>query len=413
MNIVKELNWRGLVKQITNEEKLIEAQNNGKGVYCGFDPTADSLHVGHLMMIVTLKRFGDQGFKPIALMGGGTGMIGDPSFKSAERVLQTDEQVIANVKAIESQMRKIIPDVTFMNNADWLRNFSLIDFLRDVGKDFTLGYLLAKDSIARRIETGLSVTEFMYTMLQAYDFYNLYINADCKVQIGGSDQWGNITSGTDYINSQIGRDNSEAAGFTIPLLTKSDGNKFGKSESGTVWLDATKTSEYEFYQFWLNQDDADCEKFLKFLTFLSEEEINELVKLHAEAPFKRIMQKTLATEITTFVHGQAGLDKAVALTEAFFKGTISELSQDLLEVALTAIPSAQLDANTSVIDAIVASGAASSKREAREFLTSKAISLNEVIIEDENQEISTIPTLNEKYILVKRGKKKYFAIIVK
>ncbi|AUF83365.1 tyrosine--tRNA ligase [Mesoplasma syrphidae] len=410
MNIISELNWRGLAKQITNESKLLEAQKGSKAVYCGFDPTASSLHVGHLMMIVTLQRFGKAGFKPIALIGGGTGMIGDPSFKSDERVLQTNEQVLTNVKAIEKQLRAIIPNVTFANNADWLNKMSLIDFLRDVGKDFTLSYLLAKESIATRIQTGLSITEFSYTMLQAYDFWHLYSNMDCKVQIGGSDQWGNITSGTDYINSKVGRDNSQAAGFTIPLLVKSDGKKFGKTESGAVWLDATKTSEYEFYQFWINQDDADCERMMKYLTFLSSEEIVNLQTQHNQAPTQRIMQKQLASEITRFVHQQDGLDKAIKLTEAFFQGNITNLDKSLLKDALLAIPSTTLKAETAIIDAIVASKCASSKREAREFMKSNAITFNDIIVNDENLKLSAIPLLENEFILIKRGKRKYFGI---
>ncbi|WP_027063031.1 tyrosine--tRNA ligase [Mesoplasma seiffertii] len=410
MNIINELNWRGLVKQITNEEKLLQAQQANKAVYCGFDPTAASLHVGHLMMIVTLQRFGKAGFNPIALIGGGTGMIGDPSFKSDERVLQTNEQVLANVQAIEKQLRAIIPNVQFANNADWLNNMTLIDFLRDVGKDFTLSYLLAKESIATRIQTGLSITEFSYTMLQAYDFWHLYSNMDCKVQIGGSDQWGNITSGTDYINSKVGRDNSQAAGFTIPLLVKSDGKKFGKTESGAVWLDSTKTSEYEFYQFWLNQDDADCERMMKYLTFLSEAEISKLQAEHQQAPTQRIMQKQLAAEITRFVHQQAGLDKAIKLTEAFFQGNIANLDKALLKDALAAIPSTNLASDATIIEAIVASQCASSKREAREFIAAKAITFNDAIVEDENAKLSSIPLLENQYILIKRGKRKYFGI---
>lgn len=413
MNIIEELQWRGLVKQITNETKLINAQNLGQGVYCGFDPTADSLHVGHLIPIVLLERFRRVGFKPIALIGGGTGMIGDPSFKSSERVLQTNAEVEINVQAIQTQLAKLIPNVELQNNATWLNKMSLIDFLRDVGKNFTLGYLLVKDSIATRIEQGLSVTEFAYTMLQGYDFYQLYTKANCTVQIGGSDQWGNITSGIDYIGTQIGRDNSEACGLTIKLLTKKDGNKFGKSESGAVWLNATKTSEYEFYQFWFNQDDEDAENMLKFITFLSEQEIKTLVLEHAQAPHKRLLQKTLALEVTKFVHGKIGLDKALALTEAFFNGQLSELDQDLFKLAIKSLPSAKIANQTIAIDAIVLAGAASSKREAREFINAKAITFNDQIIEDENQLITLADVIEEKFILVKRGKKKYFVLEIK
>lgn len=412
-NIINELTWRGLVKQITNQEKIISAQNNNDFVYCGFDPTADSLHVGHLMMIVTLKRFGLAGFKSIALIGGATGMIGDPSFKSAERVLQTDEQVNQNIKGISKQLQRIIPNVTFVNNADWLKSISLIDFLRDVGKHFNISYLLAKESIATRIQTGLSVTEFSYTMLQAYDFYHLYTNNNCTVQIGGSDQWGNITSGIDFIVDKVGRENSKASGFTIPLLTKSDGKKFGKTESGAVWLDANKTSEYDFYQFWFNQADEDCEKMLKFLTFLTEQEINDLIESHKKESHKRVMQKALATEITKFVHEQEGLEKAIKLTDAFFKGDLYSLTDDLLKMAIVSLPSIELEKSTKIIDALVSVSASSSKREAREFINSKAIYVNGELVVDENQLLSDFKTIEEKYLLIKRGKRKYFSVILK
>lgn len=413
MNIIKELEWRGLVKQITNEERLLKAQKDGAAVYCGFDPTADSLHVGHLMMIVTLKRFDNAGFKAIGLIGGGTGMIGDPSFKADERKLQTDDEVKYHANVIQNQLLKIIPDVTFANNVDWLGKMSLIDFLRDVGKDFNISYLLNKDSIASRISTGLSVTEFSYTMLQAYDFYNLYTKHNCKVQIGGSDQWGNITSGTDYISTKVGSANTEAAGFTIPLLTKSDGKKFGKTESGAVWLDAKKTSVYDFYQFWINQDDNDCVKMLKYLTFLTEEEINNLEKKHKETPHIRIMQKRLAEEVTKFVHGEQELNKAIKLTEAFFAGNILSLDKELLDLAIKSIPTVELDKAVTAIGAIICVNAATSKREAREFIGSKAISFNDVVINDENLVISQIKTIQNDKIIVKKGKKKYFLLKIK
>ncbi|PPE06135.1 tyrosine--tRNA ligase [Williamsoniiplasma lucivorax] len=414
MNIIQELEWRGLLKQATNEDKINQAQQNGAGVYCGFDPTADSLHVGHLIPIILLSRFQKMGFKPIALIGGGTGMIGDPSFKSQERVLQTNEQVLVNVQGIQKQLKQMLHDVTFVNNYDWLNKLSLLDFLRDVGKDFTLSYLLAKESIASRISTGLSITEFSYTMLQAYDFYQLYTTKNCKVQIGGSDQWGNITSGIDYIGSQIGRDKSEAAGITIQLLAKKDGQKFGKTESGAVWLDPNKTSEYSFYQFWFNQNDDDCEMFLKFVTFLDQQAIQDLMAQHQKNPAQRIMQKVLAEEVTKFVHGAEGLKKALLLTEAFFNGTVQDLDANLITIAIASLQAPEIDSHETVIDAIVQSGAASSRREAREFINNKAISFNEIILEQEDQLLKDFPKLiNNQFILIKRGKKKYFALKLK
>nr|VZR99829.1 Tyrosine--tRNA ligase [Mycoplasma feriruminatoris] len=411
-NILEELKWRGLIKQVTNESKILDAQNNNDAVYCGFDPTADSLHVGHLMMIITLKRFADFNFKPIALIGGATGMIGDPSFKASERVLQTKDQVDHNIKKISEQLKEIIPTVSFVNNNTWLANISLIDFLRDIGKHFNLSYLLAKESIATRIQTGLSVTEFCYTMLQAYDFYHLYKNNNCSIQIGGSDQWGNITSGIDFISDTINK-NNKAAGLTINLLTKSDGQKFGKTESGAVWLDKNKTSEYEFYQFWFNQTDQDCINLLKCLTFLTKDQIDQLVKEHEKEPYKHFLQKALASEMTQFVHKKQGLEKALKLTDAFFSGDLFSLTDDLFQMALNSLPNTQISKETKVIDALIQLKAASSKREAREFLTNKAIMINNQIIEDENILISDFKLIENKYLLVKKGKKKYFVILVK
>ncbi|WFQ95842.1 tyrosine-tRNA ligase [Mycoplasma feriruminatoris] len=411
-NILEELKWRGLIKQVTNESKILDAQNNSDAVYCGFDPTADSLHVGHLMMIITLKRFADFNFKPIALIGGATGMIGDPSFKASERVLQTKDQVDHNIKKISEQLKEIIPTVSFVNNNTWLANISLIDFLRDIGKHFNLSYLLAKESIATRIQTGLSVTEFCYTMLQAYDFYHLYKNNNCSIQIGGSDQWGNITSGIDFISDTINK-NNKAAGLTINLLTKSDGQKFGKTESGAVWLDKNKTSEYEFYQFWFNQTDQDCINLLKCLTFLTKDQIDQLVKEHEKEPYKHFLQKALASEMTQFVHKKQGLEKALKLTDAFFSGDLFSLTDDLFQMALNSLPNTQISKETKVIDALIQLKAASSKREAREFLTNKAIMINNQIIEDENILISDFKLIENKYLLVKKGKKKYFVILVK
>ncbi|WFQ90023.1 tyrosine--tRNA ligase [Mycoplasma feriruminatoris] len=411
-NILEELKWRGLIKQVTNESKILDAQNNNEAVYCGFDPTADSLHVGHLMMIITLKRFADFNFKPIALIGGATGMIGDPSFKASERVLQTKDQVDHNIKKISEQLKEIIPTVSFVNNNTWLANISLIDFLRDIGKHFNLSYLLAKESIATRIQTGLSVTEFCYTMLQAYDFYHLYKNNNCSIQIGGSDQWGNITSGIDFISDTINK-NNKAAGLTINLLTKSDGQKFGKTESGAVWLDKNKTSEYEFYQFWFNQTDQDCINLLKCLTFLTKEQIDQLVKEHEKEPYKHFLQKALASEMTQFVHKKQGLEKALKLTDAFFSGDLFSLTDDLFQMALNSLPNTQISKETKVIDALIQLKTASSKREAREFLTNKAIMINNQIIEDENILISDFKLIENKYLLVKKGKKKYFVILVK
>jgi tyrosyl-tRNA synthetase len=412
-SILDELKWRDILKQVTNEDKVVKAQRSGAALYCGFDPTADSLHVGHLIQIMNLKRFQDFGFHPLAIIGGGTGMIGDPSFKAAERKLLTIETVDEYVSGIKAQLNRLIPDITVVNNADWLRKMSLIDFLRFVGKDFNLAYLLAKDNIASRIEKGLSITEFAYTMLQAYDFYELYENYNCRVQIGGSDQWGNITSGTDYISSRIGHAESDACGVTMNLLTKKDGTKFGKTESGAVWLDAAKTSEYEFYQFFINQDDADCEKFLKYLTFLSESEIKAIISEHQTAPHKRIMQNRLADEVTLFVHGRDGLERAKKITASFFNGTLSDLSEAELRSTFNSIPLAESTFGLGIVDFLVKNQIASSNREAREFIQSGAIAINDQKITTEDVIVAKDMAIFKDILIVKRGKKKYFAVIAK
>ncbi len=411
-SILEELKQRDLLKQVTNEEKIANAQKDGAGIYCGFDPTADSLHVGHLIQIINLKRFKDYGFAPIAILGGGTGMIGDPSFKSEERNLLTLEQVGENVEAIKKQLNFLIPDINVINNNDWLGKMSLIDFLREIGKDFNLAYLLAKENIASRIEKGLSITEFSYTMLQGYDFYKLYVEQNCWVQIGGSDQWGNITSGTDYIASRVGRENSKACGVTMNLLTKKDGVKFGKTESGAIWLDKNKTSEYEFYQFFINQDDEDCEKLFKFLTTLPVEEIEKIKEEHSKEPFKRIMQKRLAQEVTTFVHGKEGLAKAEKITEALFSGNLLDLDKKDLLSMINSMQKVQVSKNLELIDFIIEAKIASSKRESRELINEGAIWINANNKFEENAVVDEKMLTVENYIIVKKGKKKYFIVEV-
>ncbi|WP_368486738.1 tyrosine--tRNA ligase [Spiroplasma sp. DGKH1] len=410
MNIIKELTWRGLLKQVTNEEKLLKSQELQKGVYCGFDPTGDSLHVGHLIQIILLERFAKCGFKPIAIIGGGTGMIGDPSGKKAERVLLNNATVLHNVESIKQQVEKLIPNVQIVNNGEWLNNISLIDFLRDVGKDFNISYLLNKENIASRIESGLSYTEFSYTLLQAYDFYQLYEKYDCTVQTGGSDQWGNITSGTDYIRKQLGEDNL-ACGLTMNLLTKADGTKFGKTESGAVWLDPEKTSPYEFYQFFYNQEDIETFKLLKFLTFLSEAEIKQLEQDHLKEPFKRLGQKKLAEELTLFVHGKDELARAIKISTALFNGNLHELSLSELESIQHSLPHYQLESPShNLLDLLVASEVVSSKREGREFLSQNAITINGQVVNDETKVLAPADFLHNKFLIIRRGKRKYHII---
>ncbi|ATZ16444.1 tyrosyl-tRNA synthetase [Entomoplasma freundtii] len=413
MNLIEDLKWRGLLKDISNEEKFLKAQKEHRAAYCGFDPTATSLHVGHLIPMTMLERFRQAGFAPIALLGGGTALIGDPSFKAQERVLLTPETVAHNAEIITKQMKKIIPDVEFMNNYQWLGNLSMVDYLREVGKDFNIAYLLAKEIIATRIQNGLSVTEFLYTTLQADDFYQLYVHQNCFVQIGGSDQWGNITSGLDYIGAKVGKKESQACGLTIPLLTKKDGKKFGKTESGAIWLDSQKTSEYEFYQFWLNQTDEDAFQFLKFFTFLDKKTVDKLEQESQQNPKAKILQKTLAKEMTLFVHGQSGLEKAEKLTNAFFQGTIDQLSPELMHLAFKSLPISSVTSDGNVWDLLLETHAAQSKREANEFLSAKAIRINGETVIDGNQKIQSFPLINDEYLLVKRGKKRYFLAKIK
>nr|WP_283271981.1 tyrosine--tRNA ligase [Spiroplasma sp. SV19] len=410
-NIIEELRWRGLLKQVTNETKLLKAQTFKKGVYCGFDPTGDSLHVGHLIQIMLLKRFEMFGFQPIAIIGGGTGMIGDPSGKKAERVLLDDQTIVHNVQAISKQMQQLIGEnIRMVNNADWLQKMTLIDFLRNVGKDFNISYLLAKENIATRIDVGLSYTEFAYTLLQAYDFYQLYINYDCAVQTGGSDQWGNITSGTDYIHKQIGEDNL-ACGLTMNLLTKADGTKFGKTESGAVWLDPEKTSPYEFYQFFFNQDDQETGKLLRYLTMLSEAEIITIEKEHQKEPAKRIAQKKLAEAVTLFVHQAEGLTTAQIVSEALFSGNLHQLSVHQLDQLQSSLPFFSLRTfDLPILDLLVQAEIVMSKREGREFLEQGAITVNGDIVGDETWTVTKDKFLFNKYLIVRRGKRKYYLI---
>ena len=370
--LLEELQWRGLIYQQTDEQGIEDLLNKEQvTLYCGADPTADSLHIGHLLPFMTLRRFQEHGHRPIVLIGGGTGMIGDPSGKSEERVLQTEDQVAKNVEGLSAQMHKLFEFGTdkgavLVNNRDWLSQISLISFLRDYGKHVGVNYMLGKDSIQSRLENGISYTEFTYTILQAIDFGHLNRELNCKIQVGGSDQWGNITSGIELMRRMYGQ--TEAYGLTIPLVTKSDGKKFGKSESGAVWLDAEKTTPYEFYQFWINQSDEDVIKFLKYFTFLSKEDINRLEQSRDEAPHLREAQKALAENVTEFIHGKEALDDAIRISEALFKGDLKSLSIKDIKAGFKEVPQVEVSkATTNIIDVLIESGIASSKRQAREL----------------------------------------------
>ncbi|BGE82157.1 tyrosine--tRNA ligase [Staphylococcus petrasii] len=413
--LIEELQWRGLIYQQTDEQGIEELLNKEQvTLYCGADPTADSLHIGHLLPFMTLRRFQEHGHRPIVLIGGGTGMIGDPSGKSEERVLQTEEQVEVNVQGLSKQMHKLFEFGTekgavLVNNKDWLSQISLISFLRDYGKHVGVNYMLGKDSIQSRLENGISYTEFTYTILQAIDFGHLNRELNCKIQVGGSDQWGNITSGIELMRRMYGQ--TEAYGLTIPLVTKSDGKKFGKSESGAVWLDAEKTSPYEFYQFWINQSDEDVIKFLKYFTFLDREEIERLEQSRDEAPHLREAQKALAENVTKFIHGQEALDDAIRISQALFSGDLKSLSGKELKEGFKDVPQVELSADTTnIIEALIETGIASSKRQAREDVNNGAIYINGERQQSVDYELSSEDKIDDEFTIIRRGKKKYFMV---
>ncbi|HCZ0076796.1 TPA: tyrosine--tRNA ligase [Staphylococcus aureus] len=413
--LIEDLKWRGLIYQQTDEQGIEDLLNKEQvTLYCGADPTADSLHIGHLLPFLTLRRFQEHGHRPIVLIGGGTGMIGDPSGKSEERVLQTEEQVDKNIEGISKQMHNIFEFGTdhgavLVNNRDWLGQISLISFLRDYGKHVGVNYMLGKDSIQSRLEHGISYTEFTYTILQAIDFGHLNRELNCKIQVGGSDQWGNITSGIELMRRMYGQ--TDAYGLTIPLVTKSDGKKFGKSESGAVWLDAEKTSPYEFYQFWINQSDEDVIKFLKYFTFLGKEEIDRLEQSKKEAPHLREAQKTLAEEVTKFIHGEDALNDAIRISQALFSGDLKSLSAKELKDGFKDVPQVTLSNNTTIIvEVLIETGISPSKRQAREDVNNGAIYINGERQQDVNYALAPEDKIDGEFTIIRRGKKKYFMV---
>lgn len=413
--LIEDLKWRGLIYQQTDEQGIEDLLNKEQvTLYCGADPTADSLHIGHLLPFLTLRRFQEHGHRPIVLIGGGTGMIGDPSGKSEERVLQTEEQVDKNIEGISKQMHNIFEFGTdhgavLVNNRDWLGQISLISFLRDYGKHVGVNYMLGKDSIQSRLEHGISYTEFTYTILQAIDFGHLNRELNCKIQVGGSDQWGNITSGIELMRRMYGQ--TDAYGLTIPLVTKSDGKKFGKSESGAVWLDAEKTSPYEFYQFWINQSDEDVIKFLKYFTFLGKEEIDRLEQSKNEAPHLREAQKTLAEEVNKFIHGEEALNDAIRISQALFSGDLKSLSAKELKDGFKDVPQVTLsNGTTNIIDVLIETGVSPSKRQAREDVNNGAIYINGERQQDVNYELTSDDKIDSEFTIIRRGKKKYFMV---
>ncbi|MBN1408726.1 MAG: tyrosine--tRNA ligase [Calditrichaceae bacterium] len=416
MDFLEDLRFRGLLYQVTDEDELKEKLNkNQVTLYAGFDPTANSLHIGSLLPILTLRRFQLAGHKPIALVGGGTGLIGDPSGRTTERQLSSKEIVVDRVKYIKKQLEQFIEfdsgsnKAQLVNNYDWLGDIKMIDFMRDVGKFFPLGYMLSKDSVKSRMEAGISFTEFTYMILQAYDFLNLKKNYHCDLQIGGSDQWGNITAGIELIRRmELG----QAWGLTFPLVTKTDGTKFGKTESGTIWLDASMTSPYQFYQFWINTDDRDVLTYLKYFTFLTHDEINNLEEQVKSDPGKREAQNILADEVTTLVHGKEALESAKKISQALFYGNIKELSESELEDGFHDIPSADLSGvdEIGLIQVLVDHKISSSNRQAREDISNGSIYINGERQQELNTTIKKSMRLFNKYLVVRRGKKKYFLI---
>ena len=409
-NLLEELKYRDLVYQQTDEEgikKLLETES--VSIYCGTDPTGDSLHVGHLLPFLTLKRFAKYGHKPVVLVGGGTGIIGDPSGRSEERQLQSLETIAENAKKLENQLRNIFrgdENIEFVNNGDWLGKMSMIEFLRDYGKLINVNYMLAKDSVSSRLENGLSFTEFSYTLLQGIDYAYLNEHHGVKMQLGGSDQWGNITTGLEIMRKLRG--DVEAYGFTIPLMLKSDGIKFGKSTGGAVWLDPEKTTPYEFYQFWFNTADDDTISAIKKFTFLEKEEIEKLEESLAKEPHLRLAQKALAEELVKIVHGEAALESALNITKALFSGNIKELTLDELKVAVKGMPKAQLPKDDiNIVDFLVESGVVTSKRQAREDVNNGAISINGDKVTDLAFTIDNSSRLEDSFTVVRRGKKNY------
>ncbi|TYS19777.1 tyrosine--tRNA ligase [Rossellomorea vietnamensis] len=417
MDLLKDLEWRGITYQQTDEEGLKTLLDKEKiSIYCGIDPTADSMHIGHLLPFLTLRRFQNHGHRPLVLVGGATGLIGDPSGKSEERKLQTVESIQHNVESIKEQLKSIFDfqgenGAVMVNNFDWIGPMDMVTFLRDFGKHIGVNYMLAKDTISSRLETGISYTEFTYTILQAMDFNHLYENYNCKLQIGGSDQWGNITTGLELIR-RTREEESKAFGFTIPLVTKADGTKFGKTESGAIWLDPEKTSPYEFYQFWINTADADVIKYLKYFTFLTHEEIEGLAQAVETEPHLRKAQKTLAEEMTKLIHGEEALAQAIKITEALFSGNIKELSSAEIKQGFKDVPSftQAKDEEINLVDLLVNNKIASSKRQAREDIGNGAIYINGDRTTDLQHVMSESDRIDDQFTIIRRGKKKYFMI---
>ncbi len=428
MNFIEELSWRGMIHTIMpgTDEQLAKEMT---AAYVGIDPTADSLHIGHLVSVMMLRHFQRAGHKPIALVGGATGMIGDPSMKSSERNLLDEETLRHNQESIKKQLAKFLdfesdaPNAAeLVNNYDWMKDYSFLDFIRDIGKHITVNYMMAKDSVKKRLSAesnvGMSFTEFSYQLLQGYDFLWLYENKNCKLQMGGSDQWGNITTGTELIRRKA---DGDAFALVCPLITKADGGKFGKTEAGNVWLDRRYTSPYKFYQFWLNVSDEDAEKYIKIFTSLEQNEIENLVQEHAQAPHRRALQKRLAQEVTVMVHSEEDYQAAVEASEILFgnatSDTLKKIDEDTLLAVFEGVPQfkiskEELVAGIKAIDLLTENAAVfPSKGEMRKLVQSGGVSLNKEKLENQDTMIDSSYLLNNKYLLAQRGKKNYFLLM--
>lgn len=415
MKLFEELKWRGFIKDVSSEE-LAEKLLNEESIffYCGFDPSAGSLQMGNFVQVIRILLLQKYGHRPIVLVGGATGLIGDPK-QSGERKLLTLEESLKNAENIKTQLSKYIrfDDVDgaiIVNNYDWISKIDVITFLRDYGKNFNINYMLAKDTVQNRIDTGISYTEFSYMILQSIDFLHLYEKYNCRLQFGGSDQWGNITAGLELIRKTLG-ENELAIGISSPLLLKSDGTKFGKSESGALWLDEKLTSPYELYQYFINTADEDVIRYLKSLTILDPADIIEIEQKSKENPEQRIAQKILGKEVVQLVHGEHAYERALKISDYLFSGEVKNLTVDEIEQSFKGVPTLEINESKNIIDLLIESNAATSKREAREFVESGAITINGDKIIDISYEVSKSITLYNKYIIIRRGKKKYYLVV--
>ncbi|HEX7652364.1 MAG TPA: tyrosine--tRNA ligase [Verrucomicrobiae bacterium] len=425
MTILDELQWRGLIADCTDTAELTKKLTAPVTLYCGFDPTADSLHVGHLVPLLALRRFQNYGHHPIAVAGGATGSIGDPSGKSAERSLLTKDQIKANVESVRPQLAKLLdfdrqPNAAkLVDNADWTAGLSYLDFLRDIGKHFTVNQMVAKESVRARMEdreVGISYTEFSYMLLQAFDFYVLARDHGCELQIGGSDQWGNITAGIDLMRKKLSR---QGYGLTMPLITKADGTKFGKTEGGSVWLDPKKTSVYKFYQFWINSADADVIRYLKYFTFLGREEIESLEKQHTENPGARAAHKALAKAATDLIHGETATQEALRASEILFGGELAGISENTFNDIVGEVPTKDLEkvrlegAGLPLVELLVHAGLCPSKGQARKDIEGGGVNINNVREAGAARQVTTADLLFGKHLLLRKGKKNYVVVTVR